>query len=72
MVVGKDKGKQGIITQVIAERNWVMVEGLNWHYRRVGAEEGFPGILIKSEAPLDVSIFIGNFTLIIIMTHFIC
>uniref|UniRef100_A0A0K8UYZ3 Large ribosomal subunit protein uL24m n=1 Tax=Bactrocera latifrons TaxID=174628 RepID=A0A0K8UYZ3_BACLA len=55
VLVGKDKGKQGIVTQVISERNWVMVEGLNWHYRTVGAEEGFPGILIKSESPLDVT-----------------
>uniref|UniRef100_A0A1B6C5X9 Large ribosomal subunit protein uL24m n=1 Tax=Clastoptera arizonana TaxID=38151 RepID=A0A1B6C5X9_9HEMI len=26
---GKDKGKQGTIVQVIQERNWVIVEGLN-------------------------------------------
>ncbi|XP_026844238.1 probable 39S ribosomal protein L24, mitochondrial [Drosophila persimilis] len=54
VLVGKDKGKQGIVTQVIPERNWVIVEGLNWHYRRVGAEKEFPGIIIKSEAPLHV------------------
>lgn len=52
--MGKDKGKQGLVTQVIAERNWVVVEGINWHYRIVGGEENFPGVLIKSEAPLDV------------------
>lgn len=55
MLVGKDKGKQGIVTQVIPERNWVIVEGINWHYRRVGAEKDFPGIIIKSEAPLHVT-----------------
>uniref|UniRef100_A0A1B0AT69 Large ribosomal subunit protein uL24m n=1 Tax=Glossina palpalis gambiensis TaxID=67801 RepID=A0A1B0AT69_9MUSC len=55
VLVGKDKGKQGFITQVITERNWVICEGLNWHYRTVAAEKGFPGILIKSEAPLDVT-----------------
>lgn len=54
VLVGKDKGKQGFVTQVITERNWVICEGLNWHYRRVAAEDGFPGIIIKSEAPLDV------------------
>lgn len=54
VLVGKDKGKQGIVSQVIPERNWVIVEGINWHYRRVGAEKEFPGIIIKSEAPLDV------------------
>uniref|UniRef100_D3TQK6 Large ribosomal subunit protein uL24m n=1 Tax=Glossina morsitans morsitans TaxID=37546 RepID=D3TQK6_GLOMM len=55
VLVGKDKGKQGFVTQVITERNWVICEGLNWHYRRVAAEDGFPGIIIKSEAPLDVT-----------------
>ncbi|XP_037958696.1 probable 39S ribosomal protein L24, mitochondrial [Teleopsis dalmanni] len=54
VLVGKDKGKQGIVTQVIPERNWVIVEGLNWHYRQVGKDEDFPGIIVKSEAPLDV------------------
>ena len=28
-MVGKDKGKQGIINSIIKERNWVYVEGLN-------------------------------------------
>lgn len=55
VLVGKDKGKQGFINQVICERNWVIAEGLNWHYRRFGNDEKFPGALIKSEAPLDVS-----------------
>ncbi|EDV98937.1 probable 39S ribosomal protein L24, mitochondrial [Drosophila grimshawi] len=55
VLVGKDKGKQGLITQVIPERNWVIVEGINWHYRRVGADKEFPGITIKSEAPLHVT-----------------
>ncbi|XP_073825261.1 mitochondrial ribosomal protein L24 [Musca autumnalis] len=55
ILVGKDKGKHGLVTQVIPERNWVVVDGINWHYRTVGAEEGFPGVLIRSEAPLDVT-----------------
>ncbi|XP_067624367.1 large ribosomal subunit protein uL24m [Eurosta solidaginis] len=55
VLVGKDKGKQGIVTQVIPERNWVIVDGLNCHMRTVGKEKDFPGILIQSEAPLDVT-----------------
>lgn len=55
ILVGKDKGKQGIVSQVIQERNWVIVEGLNCHFRRVGAERDFPGILIQSESPLLVT-----------------
>uniref|UniRef100_A0A2H1WJ43 Large ribosomal subunit protein uL24m n=1 Tax=Spodoptera frugiperda TaxID=7108 RepID=A0A2H1WJ43_SPOFR len=55
IMVGKDKGKQGIISQVIQERNWVIVEGLNTHLRVVGKDKKFPGITIQSEAPLLVT-----------------
>lgn len=55
VLVGRDRGKQGIVTQVIQERNWVIVEGLNCHHRRVGAEKDFPGVLIQSESPLLVT-----------------
>ncbi|XP_047036841.1 probable 39S ribosomal protein L24, mitochondrial [Helicoverpa zea] len=55
IMVGKDKGKQGIVCQVIQERNWVIVEGLNTHLRVVGKDKKFPGITIQSEAPLLVT-----------------
>lgn len=55
VMVGKDKGKQGIVSQVIQERNWVIVEGLNTHLRVVGKDKNFPGITIQSEAPLLVT-----------------
>jgi ribosomal protein L24 len=29
VLVGPDKGKQGIIDSIITERNWCFVEGLN-------------------------------------------
>lgn len=57
VLVGRDKGKQGIVKQVIQERNWVIVEGLNTHLRRVGQDKEYPGVLIKSEAPLLVREF---------------
>lgn len=55
MLVGKDKGKQGIIKQIIQERNWVIVEGLNCHFRKVGHDANYPGVIIQSEAPLLVT-----------------
>lgn len=55
VLVGRDKGKQGFVTQIFPERNWVIVEGLNCHFRKVGADGDFPGIIIKSEAPLLVT-----------------
>lgn len=56
ILIGRDKGKQGIVKQVIQERNWVIVEGLNCHFRKVGQDKDYPGVLIKSEAPLLVSL----------------
>lgn len=55
ILVGKDKGKQGIVSQIFQERNWVIVEGLNCHLRKVGQDKEFPGIIIKSESPLLVT-----------------
>ena len=55
IMTGQDKGKQGIINQVIQERNWVLVEGLNCHLRVIGKTKDFPGIYIRSEAPLLVT-----------------
>ncbi|KAM4861580.1 large ribosomal subunit protein uL24m isoform 1-T6 [Thomomys bottae] len=49
---GKDAGKQGRVVQVIRQRNWVVLEGLNTHYRYVGRTQDHPGTLIPSEAPL--------------------
>lgn len=55
ILVGPDKGKQGIINQIIQERNWVIVEGLNTHFRLVGKDKDYQGVLIRSEAPLLVT-----------------
>lgn len=51
---GRDKGKQGIINQIIEERNWVFVDGLNCKLSTYGKKDDFPGIVIKEEMPLLV------------------
>ncbi|EEB17662.1 mitochondrial 50S ribosomal protein L24, putative [Pediculus humanus corporis] len=55
VLVGKDKGKQGIVCEIIQERNWVLVEGLNTYLKLVGKTKNFPGMLVKAEAPLLVT-----------------
>nr|CAG4641067.1 EOG090X0ADH [Eulimnadia texana] len=55
ILVGKDKGKQGTVQYIVQERNWVVVEGLNVTYKRIGKTRDFPGILSQSEAPLLVT-----------------
>ncbi|XP_014278315.1 large ribosomal subunit protein uL24m [Halyomorpha halys] len=51
---GPDKGKQGIISVVIQERNWVIVEGLNCKMKMVGKTKKFPGLVQQEEQPLLV------------------
>lgn len=55
VLIGQDKGKQGIICQVFQERNWVIVEGLNCKLKLMGKSKDFSGIYIKSEQPLLVT-----------------
>jgi len=55
VLVGRDKGKQGIVTQLIQERNWVIVAGLNWEFKWVGQTTDNPGTVVRSERPLLVT-----------------
>uniref|UniRef100_T1II11 Large ribosomal subunit protein uL24m n=1 Tax=Strigamia maritima TaxID=126957 RepID=T1II11_STRMM len=55
ILVGKDKGKQGIINYLVPERNWVLVEGLNCEYKYAGKTKNYPGMMVKSEKPLIIN-----------------
>lgn len=55
ILVGKDKGKQGIVKQIFEERNWVTVEGLNCQLKCVGKTKNFPGVYMQEEQPLLVT-----------------
>lgn len=55
ILTGKDKGKHGIVCEIIQERNWVFVEGLNTYLQLKGKTKKFPGMLVKTEAPLLVT-----------------
>ncbi|XP_067931770.1 large ribosomal subunit protein uL24m-like [Watersipora subatra] len=51
ILVGRDKGKHGIVRDIVYQRNWVFVEDLNLQYtfrKEIGQ-------LIAQEMPLDVS-----------------
>uniref|UniRef100_A0A023FVP7 Large ribosomal subunit protein uL24m n=1 Tax=Amblyomma parvum TaxID=251391 RepID=A0A023FVP7_AMBPA len=53
ILVGKDKGKQGIVNYIVKERNWVCVEGLNCEHISV-KDKGVTQVM-KSEMPLLVT-----------------
>lgn len=55
LLVGPDKGKQGLVNYIVQERNWVIVEGLNCTYEIIGKEKNYPGMMMKKELPLLVT-----------------
>lgn len=55
VLVGPDKGKQGIVQSIIQERNWVIVQGLNTKAKIVSKTKTFPGVCIRVEQPLLVT-----------------
>ncbi|CAK9804827.1 Probable 39S ribosomal protein L24, mitochondrial [Anthophora quadrimaculata] len=55
VLVGSDKGKQGSVKDIIQERNWIIVQGLNTKVKIQGKTKDFPGICIRIEQPLLVT-----------------
>jgi len=56
IITGKDKGKRGKIVRVVADKNQVVVEGLNLRIRHArGRREGEKGQRIEFAAPLNAS-----------------
>ncbi|CAB3372472.1 Hypothetical predicted protein [Cloeon dipterum] len=57
VLIGKDKGKQGIVIHVFQEKNWIIVEGLNTEIKMMGEDKknNFPGMAVRWEKPLLVT-----------------
>ncbi|XP_034947792.1 probable 39S ribosomal protein L24, mitochondrial [Chelonus insularis] len=55
ILVGRDKGKHGFVSQIFQERNWVTVTGLNTKLIIHGKTKNFPGIVMLEEQPLLVT-----------------
>ncbi|KAK3584726.1 hypothetical protein CHS0354_036503 [Potamilus streckersoni] len=55
VLVGKDKGKQGIVSYLVKERNWCFVEGLHCRFLNRTKTSTYPGVLLREEKPLLVT-----------------
>lgn len=55
VLVGKDKGKQGIVKEIYQERNWVIVEGLNTKLTSTRKSKNMPSLYMQEEQPLLVT-----------------
>lgn len=52
VMIGKDKGKQGIVNYIVKERNWVFVEGLHLERMILNRDHVSPGMIMARELPL--------------------
>ena len=57
VLAGKDRGKQGEITQVMPKDGKAVVEGINMvkRHTKPNPQMGAPGGIVEKEAPLQVS-----------------
>lgn len=55
IMVGKDKGKEGKVTQVFPEGNTLVVEGCNQRIKHVKKRGTQPGQRVTFSAPLNAS-----------------
>lgn len=55
VICGKDKGKQGKISQTLAKQNKVIVEGVNIVKKHIKPTNGRDGGIVEVEAPIHVS-----------------
>lgn len=54
LIAGKDKGKEGTVTQVLREKGKAVVEGLNLYKRHI-KNQGDKGQIVDFPAPIDAS-----------------
>ena len=57
VITGKDKGKRGTVTRVLADDDRVIVESVNIakKHQKPNPAMGVPGGIVEKEMPMDVS-----------------
>ncbi len=57
VITGKDKGKRGTVTRVLADEDSVVVENINVakKHQKPNPAAGVPGGIVEVEKPLDIS-----------------
>lgn len=57
VIAGKDKGKRGTVAQMVADKDRVVVDGINTvkKYQKPNPAAGVPGGIVEKEMPLHIS-----------------
>jgi len=55
ILIGKDKGREGLIVKSIPKKDKVVVKGLNLYKKCIKPSQGKPGSIIEKERSITVS-----------------
>jgi large subunit ribosomal protein L24 len=57
VIAGKDKGKRGTVAQMVAEKERVVVDGINTvkKHQKPNPAAGVPGGIVEKEMPMHIS-----------------
>jgi len=57
VIAGKDKGKRGTVAQMVAEKDRVVVDGINTvkKHQKPNPAAGVPGGIVEKEMPMHIS-----------------
>ncbi len=57
VIAGKDKGKRGTVTRMVADKDRVVVDGINTvkKHQKPNPAVGVPGGIVEKEMPLHIS-----------------
>ena len=55
VIAGSNKGKEGIITQIITDKNRAVIEGVNIVKKHMKPANNNPGGIVEMSAPIHIS-----------------
>ncbi|HEX5624372.1 MAG TPA: 50S ribosomal protein L24, partial [Saprospiraceae bacterium] len=55
VISGSNKGKEGIVTQIITDKNRAVIEGINIVKRHMKPTNNNPGGIVELSAPIHIS-----------------
>jgi len=55
VLIGKDKGREGLVVKAMPKKDKVVVQGLNLFKKHIKPSQGKPGSIIEKERSLTVS-----------------
>ncbi|MDD4026778.1 MAG: 50S ribosomal protein L24 [Candidatus Shapirobacteria bacterium] len=55
ILIGKDKGREGLIVKTMPKKDKVVIKGLNLYKKHIKPSQGKPGSIVEKERAMTVS-----------------